>query len=93
MNIKNRIHENGWTVVKLAEELGMAQASLSTIINGKNPSFESLQKISKVLGISVSELVKDDDDQTTIICPHCKKSIILNTEIKNSTKDKKNKPE
>lgn len=89
MNIKKRIHENGWTVSKLAEELQMTQPTLSIIINGKNPSFESLQKIAKAIGISVSELVKEDNDQPTIICPHCGGSIVLQPQartIKNNPK-------
>ena len=53
-------------------EKGISQASVSQLING-NPTIDKLQEIASILGISVSELVKGDEEMTNnyIICPEC----------------------
>ena len=42
-------------------EIGIPQASVSQIING-NPTLAKLQEIASIIGISVSELLSDEDD-------------------------------
>lgn len=50
---------------------GISQASVSQIING-NPTLDKLQEIASILGISVSELVRDDENRSpSITCPKC----------------------
>ena len=79
MNIKKVIKDKGWTLDKLASEMtnkngqkGITQASVSQIING-NPTLDKLQEIAYIIGISVSELVSEgEDDKNTITCPKCK---------------------
>lgn len=63
MNIKEVIKAHGWTMERLAVALGKKQPSISSIVNG-NPKLSNLQEIAKVIGISVSELVKDENDTT-----------------------------
>lgn len=78
MNIKKVLKERGWTMEKLASEMknkngekGVSQASVSQLING-NPTFDKLQEIAGILGITVSELVADNDfTSNTITCPKC----------------------
>lgn len=72
MDIKKRIKEHGYTLAKLAEELGITQSALSQQL-GNNPTISKLCDIAKVLGISVSQLVADDSekDSSVITCPHC----------------------
>lgn len=78
MNIKKILREKGWTMEKLASEMknkngekGVSQASVSQLING-NPTFDKLQEIATILGITVSELVADDSfTDNTITCPKC----------------------
>ncbi len=82
MNIKKKIKECGWTVSGLAEELGMKQASLSTIINGENPSYQTLKKIADKLGITVSELVREEEEPSIISCPLCGGTFILEAKTK-----------
>ncbi len=49
----------------------MSQSSLSQIING-NPSLDKLREIASILGISVSELLKEDgEDILHFTCPKC----------------------
>ena len=80
MNIKKVIKDRGWTLERLAAEMinkngekGISQASVSQLING-NPTIDKLQEIATILGISVSELVADEDEnlkQGYIVCPKC----------------------
>lgn len=82
MNIKKVIKDNGWTLEQLATEMtnkygekGITQSSVSQLLNG-NPTLDKLQEIANIIGISVSELVRDENDmKTTITCPHCGKDI------------------
>ena len=89
MNIKKKIKECGWTVSKLAEELGIKQASLSTIINGDNPSYQTLKKIADKLGISVSELVREEEEPTIISCPICGGTFSLEVKPKSRADNRK----
>lgn len=77
MNIKEQIQSRGFTISQVAAlmtnkngEKGITQSSLSQIING-NPSLDKLKEIASIIGVSVSELLRDDDE-CFIICPKCK---------------------
>ena len=83
MNIKKVIKDSGWTLEQLAAEMknkngdkGISQPSVSSIVNG-NPTLDKLQEIANIIGISVSELLKDENDlkKTSVTCPHCGKDI------------------
>lgn len=83
MDIKKVIKERGWTLERLASEMtnkredkkGISQSSLSQLLNGCTP-LDRLQEIASIIGVSVSELVRDEDEQTnTILCPNCGKPI------------------
>ena len=87
MNIKKVINKKGWSVSALAAEMpnrdgtkGIKQSSMSRIING-NPTIDTLKDLAKIIGVSLSELVADDNDQqsTSLTCPHCGK--LLNIEF------------
>lgn len=60
MNIKNVIKSHGWTIEKVAAKMKISQPSLSSIING-NPTLAKLQEIASIIGISVSELLADEN--------------------------------
>ncbi|WP_195252121.1 helix-turn-helix domain-containing protein [Hoylesella timonensis] len=85
MDVKKVIKEHGWTLERLASEMtnkrggkqGISQSSLSQLLNGKTP-LDRLQEIADIIGISVSELVADENDRpNAITCPHCGKIIML----------------
>ena len=76
MNIKEQIQKRGFTVSQAAAlmtnkkgEKGITQSSLSQIING-NPSLDKLKEIASIIGVSVSDLLRDEDDNT-FVCPNC----------------------
>ncbi|MBO6033997.1 MAG: helix-turn-helix transcriptional regulator [Prevotella sp.] len=79
MNIKKKIQQQGMTLAMVAEKMNIKAPTLSTIINNKNPKYESLQKIADALGITVSELVSESEENktATIHCPHCGKPITI----------------
>jgi transcriptional regulator with XRE-family HTH domain len=78
MNIKKVIKAQGWTLERIAAEMGISQPSVSSIVNG-NPQLDKLQAIAKIIGVSVSELLADEEEsgRTKIRCPHCGKDIRL----------------
>ena len=79
MDIKKAIKESGFTISKFAERLGIAQPSLTAqLING-TMSLSRAKEIADILGVSLSELVADENDQqgASLICPHCGKPITL----------------
>ena len=84
MDIKKAIKESGYTISKVAERLGIAQPSLTAqLING-TMSISRAKEIADIIGVSLSELVADENDQqgTSLICPHCGKPIELEIKAK-----------
>ncbi len=66
MDIKNKISSHGYTLQQVADALGITQQAVSAAING-NPSLSRLKDIAAVLGISVSELLADEEEEETVI--------------------------
>ncbi len=61
----------------LAETIGVAQPTMSRIVNGKQtPALETLEKIAEALGVEVPELFKPAE-KAKIVCPHCGTTISL----------------
>ncbi|MBR1789848.1 MAG: helix-turn-helix transcriptional regulator [Bacteroidaceae bacterium] len=92
MNIKKVIQEHGWTLERLAKEMtvskgdkkgekGISHAAVSQIING-NPTFDRLEEIASIIGISVAELVSDVKPTPTLTCPYCGREIPVQVEVK-----------
>lgn len=77
LRIKEVLKEKKVTVVSLASSIGIAQPSMSNIVNGKSmPSLETLEKIASALDIPVTELFEQPkSDTASLTCPHCGKSI------------------
>ena len=75
LRVKEVIKAKGLTMQQGADELGITRDTLTRNING-NPTIETLEKIAKTLGVSVSDLLneeKPEEDQNTITCPNCGK--------------------
>ena len=88
MNIKKVIKAQGWTLERLASQmtnkdgsLGVSQATISQMING-NPTLDKLKEIASIIGVSLAELVADEDTGATIKCPHCREIIALDIKAK-----------
>lgn len=61
----------GITLQELADKLGVARSTLANTLAKKNPTLETLEKISKALDLKVSDLIVEDDDRNTLTCPKC----------------------
>ena len=77
--IKELLKERGITISNLAEQIGTTQTSLSRAVgeNG-NPTYDTLNKIAKVLDVDMSELFKSNS--LALTCPHCGKKINIKIE-------------
>lgn len=62
-NIKEIRQEKNLTISELAKKSGVAKSYLSTLEKNSqsNPSIGILIKVSKVLGVSVADLIESDD--------------------------------
>jgi hypothetical protein len=85
--IKFAIKRQGFTLEQVAAKMkrpdgsvGLAQSALSQMLANGNPSYNKLEEIAGIIGLSVSELVKDQSDNK-IICPYCGKPIIFTKEV------------
>ena len=78
--IKELLKEKGITISDLADKIGTTQTSLSRALgeNG-NPTYETLNKISKALNVDMSELFKSKG--IIITCPNCGKNINIKVEL------------
>lgn len=62
--IKKKREENNLTISELADKAGVAKSYISQIErhHKTNPSIQYLHKICKVLGISVVELIGEEEE-------------------------------
>ena len=76
LRIKEIMNERNVTSAWLAEQVGISKVAVSNIVTGKSsPSLDNLIKISGVLNISITELIGEEKEESTITCPHCGKKI------------------
>lgn len=71
LRIKEVMQEKGITQKRLAEQMGVAEISLSRSLRG-NPTLETLSKIAEALEVDIVDLFKcKKEEENTIICPKC----------------------
>ena len=76
MRIKEIIKEKGLTSKEVASQLGMSGTGFSLMISeGGNPPLKRLKALADILGVSLSELFSDDDENNYFICPNCGQKI------------------
>ena len=76
LRIKEIMNERNVTSAWLAEQVGISKVAVSNIVTGKSsPSLDNLIKIAGVLNISITELIGEEKEESTITCPHCGKKI------------------
>ena len=76
LRIKEIMNERNVTSAWLAEQVGISKVAVSNIVPGKSsPSLDNLIKIAGVLNISITELIGEEKEESTITCPHCGKKI------------------
>ena len=82
MEVKAIIKENGWTIERVAAEMGISRVTLSQNLS-RNPTVNTLQRIAKVIDCNVGDFFRDEIEVSTPLytCPHCGKAIVIKTEI------------
>lgn len=61
LRIREIMLEKGISVNEMSEKLGMTRQSFYSIVNG-NPTMSTLAKIAEILGVTVKQLFKEDDN-------------------------------
>ncbi len=81
MDIKKVIKERGYTLVKVATEMGITKSALSQMVNG-NPSILTLRRIANIVGCQISDFF-EDETEPRLTCPNCGKKFTVHlVEIK-----------
>jgi transcriptional regulator with XRE-family HTH domain len=71
LKIRESLKRKSKTAVWLATEIGIAQPSMSNIVNNKvSPSLETLEKIATALNVEIVDLF-DNPKSANLKCPHC----------------------
>ena len=79
MDIKSVAKAHGYTVVQVAQKMGISKGGLSQSING-NPTITSLRAVADAIGCKVGDFFTDEmsevENTTPVLrCPHCGKEI------------------
>ena len=82
MDVKAIIKEKGWTIERVATEMGITRVTLSQNLS-RNPTVNTLQRIADVIGCNVGDFFRDEVNTlpSTDVCPHCGKPILIKTEL------------
>ncbi len=81
IRLKEIMKAKGIRQKELAERLGVTVQYVNGIASGRlGVSISRLYDITRALGVSITDVLKEDSAQATIICPHCGKPIIFETE-------------
>lgn len=82
MDVKSIIKEKGWTIERVAAEMGITRVTLSQNLS-RNPTVNTLQRIAAVIGCNVGDFFRDEVEvpPSRDICPHCGKPIVIKTEL------------
>lgn len=61
LRIREIMLEKGISVNEMSEKLGITRQSFYSIVNG-NPTMSTLAKIAEILGVTVKQLFKEDNN-------------------------------
>ena len=85
MDIKGVIKENGFTLVQVAEKMGISKGGISQIVNGC-PNVKTLRTIADIIGCKVGDFFADEMSESVetsapaLRCPHCGNEIHITIE-------------
>lgn len=86
MDIKKVVKDNGYTLMQVANALGMSQPDLSQRIKRGSLNIEQCKIIARTIGVTLDALVSDGDDVASVnapslvCCPHCGKPVSIHIE-------------
>ena len=76
MDIKGVVKAHGFTLVEVAEKMGITKGGISQIVNG-SPNLKTLRNIAEIVGCKVGDFFADETSEasestaTVLRCPHC----------------------
>lgn len=77
MDIKGVVKAHGFTLVGVAEKMGITKGGISQIVNG-SPTVKTLRTIADIIGCKVGdffadEMSEEENTSPVLRCPHCGK--------------------
>ena len=84
MDIKGVIKAHGYTLIDVADKMGITKGGISQIVNG-SPSVKTLRTIADIIGCKVGDFFTDEMTEEkvsspVIKCPHCGKELKVTIE-------------
>ena len=81
MDIKGVIKAHGFTLIEVADKMGITKGGISQIVNG-SPNVKTLRTIAEIVGCKVGdffvdEMTEEKDTKPFIKCPHCGKELTI----------------
>lgn len=60
MQILKVIKNHGWTVDRIAEQMGVTKSAVSQRINAEQPTWATINKVCEIVGCQVAEFYEDE---------------------------------
>ena len=84
MDIKGVIKAHGYTLIDVADKMGITKGGISQIVNG-SPNVKTLRTIADIIGCKVGDFFTDEMTEekvssSVLRCPHCGKEIRVKLE-------------
>ena len=79
MDIKGVVKAHGFTLVDVADKMGITKGGISQIVNG-SPNVKTLRTIADIVGCKVGDFFTDEmteveNTSPVVKCPHCGEKI------------------
>ena len=79
MDIKGVIKAHGYTLIDVADKMGITKGGISQIVNG-SPNVKTLRTIAEIIGCKIGDFFTDEMSEVentapVLRCPHCGKKI------------------
>ena len=84
MDIKGVIKAHGYTLIDVADKMGITKGGISQIVNG-SPNVKTLRTIAEIIGCKVGdfftdEMTEEKESAPVLRCPHCGKKLKIKFE-------------
>lgn len=75
MDIKGVIKAHGFTLIEVADKMGITKGGISQIVNG-SPNVKTLRTIAEIVGCKIGDFFADEmsekkPTEPTFKCPYC----------------------
>ena len=86
MDIKGVVKAHGFTLIEVADKMGITKGGISQIVNG-SPNVKTLRTIAEIVGCKVGDFFADEMSESVeasapvMRCPHCGTELKINLEL------------